>query len=337
MPPVARPLFRLEGATITEASGLASNEANDLFYVVQDAGKSAEIFAVDLTGTVRQAFAVPFPNEDWEDLATGVDEQGRRVLYIADTGDAFFVRRDTGRPARTEFAILSVLEPTLPDGRPPSATVPAEEARRFPFVFDDGLNHNAESLLVQPGTGRLFVVDKVEKGRADVPYLWAGPEQAEEGQINTFTKVAQVAVPAASGAAFSPTGDRMVIRNGGSAYLWWVADSDIAAAVEQRPVEVALPPQPQGEGVAFTQDGGALLLNSEGTGSLVWELPLPSEARPQAQSAATEGAEQVSSSSPRRVPLLLAVGAFIGLTGLLTVYRRKNTRRRRQRWMRTGR
>jgi hypothetical protein len=36
-----------------------------------------------------------------------------------------------------------------------------------------------------------------------------------------------------------------------------------------------LPPQRQGEGITFSEDGRALLVSSEGRKSKVWRIPFP--------------------------------------------------------------
>lgn len=323
----ARVLFRIEGGRLAESSGLAVNASDELFYAVQDAGKSSDVFVLDLTGRTRQAVSVPFPNEDWEDLATVRDERGGRALYIADTGDAFFLRRDAGQPPRKEYAIIRLGEPALDQTRPAEA-VPAQEPRRFRFVFDDDRTHNAETLLVQPGSERVFVVDKVEPGRPEVAYLWAAAGPPSEQAVNTFSRVAQVAVPAASGGAFSPTGDRMVMRNSTTAFLWRVQDGDVPGALQKRPVEIPLPAQPQGEGVAFSADGNALLLSSEGVGSLVWELPLPSQARAEVAAAAPAGPAAPEVTERRVGPILVAATAALGVGALLLHHNRSHSRRR---------
>jgi hypothetical protein len=65
----------------------------------------------------------------------------------------------------------------------------------------------------------------------------------------------------------------MVLRTYTDAYVWSIRNGDVAAALRGRPIRVALPTQPQGEGVAF--DGARIVVVSEHRGSAVYAVPLP--------------------------------------------------------------
>jgi hypothetical protein len=304
-------LFRLEGKRLTEVSGVAVDSGNNLFYVNQDAGNTADVFAVDLTGRLRTIIHVPSPNVDWEDIAIGPPTPGARTLYLADTGDAYFTNRDKGLKPRTRYAIVTLeVPPVGPAGS--TQTVTAAGVVRYPFTFSDSATHNDESLLVDPGTGQVFVADKTEKSR-QAAYLWSGPRQMSASSTNTFDKVGQLPVEGASGGAFSPDGDRFVIRNATKAYLWRVTGGDVAAALTRRPVIITLPAQRQGEGVAFTPDGRSLVLTSEGANSLVWQVDLP----PEAQADEAQALPQADVAADRRLDrkaltvTALSVGALL--------------------------
>jgi hypothetical protein len=214
---------------------------------------------------------------DWEDIAVGPRTPGARTLYLADTGDAYFANRNKGLKPRTRYAIVTFDVPPV-GAAGATVTTTAAGVVRYPFVFADNATHNAESLLVDPGNGQVFVADKTEKTR-QAAYLWSGPRQMSATSTNTFDKVGQLPVEGASGGTFSPNGDRFVIRNATKAYLWRVAGGDVAAALTRRPIIIPLPAQRQGEGVAFTPDGRSLVLTSEGANSLVWQVDLPAEAQ----------------------------------------------------------
>ncbi len=308
-PPGARALFTVESPEIAEASGIATDSTQRLVFLEQDAGRPPVVHAIDLTGRTRARIEVPFPNEDWEDLATGVDEDGRPALFIADTGDAFFVRRDQGLPPRTEFALIRIREPVVQDGDP--TDIPAVDPVRWPLVYADGGNHNAETLLVQPGTGRVFLVDKSEEAGTPA-YLWMGPDELTESGPNVLERVSQVPVTSVSSGSFSPTGDRLALRDADTAYVWRVADGDVAGALTEPPVISPLPSSPQGEGLAFSGDGNAVLTSSEGGSSVVWQVPLPADARTEPVEAAPVADEVVGPGAPTGVrPLVLAGGVTV--------------------------
>ncbi len=286
-----QPLFRIEDTRIDESSGVVLSSDGDVVFTLEDAGKAAAVYAVDLTGKTRLTLELPgSTNEDWEDIDRGVDEQGRPALFIADTGDAFFVRDESEGP-RTEFAVLRVPEPDV-DLDASALTTRATEVTRYRLEYDDGRARNSEALAVQPRTNRVILVDKT-KDTTETPYVWAAPRTLSAGDVNKLVRVAQVPVREATAAAFSPGGDLFVVRNYRSAYIWPVQRDALAVALRERPVVIPLPPQRQGEGLTFTGDGKRLILSSEGPESLVWEVPVPADIRPsellaEPQAAASE-------------------------------------------------
>lgn len=275
--PVGRPLFRIEGRVLTEASGIAVDPGNELFYMHQDAGKSPDIFVVDLTGRTRVTLRLPVPNVDWEDISLRPTQGTRGTLYIADTGDAHFITKEQNLEPRTQFAIITC---DVPDVGSPGTetTLDATGVVSHPFVYADKTTHNVESLLVHPETGRITLVDKTESPTT-AAYSWIGPATLSSTATNVFTRGTQVPVVGASGAAFAPGGDRFVIRNGTHAYLWHLDGGTVDEAFHRRPITIALPAQRQGEGVDFTPDGRSIVLSSEGTNALTWEVDLPAEAQ----------------------------------------------------------
>lgn len=324
-----RPLFRIEDDRITESSGLVPSIDGDVLFTLEDAGKDAAVYAVDLTGQTRLTVELPgVRNEDWEDIDRGVDDQGRPALFVADMGDAYFLRRDSGDPARTEFAVLRFTEPAVGLGRP-TRTETAQDLVRFPVAYQDGAPRNSEAMAVQPGTNRVVVVDKVEDA-GSTPYVWAAPAELQADRTNALERVAQVPVTEATAAAFSPDGDLFAVRNYRSAYIWPVDDQDLALALRGRPTVLTLPTQPQGEGLAFTRDGGSLVLSSEGVGSLVWEVPLPPGTRPEATPALQDssGAAATADTDASAWGLLAAAGLgalMLGYAELRTVRRRRRS------------
>ena len=74
----------LKHQPIAEASGIiASRQYPGIFWVHNDSGNKATLFAVRSDGTLVNEFAVAAPNVDWEDIA--IDDRGH--LYIGDIGN----------------------------------------------------------------------------------------------------------------------------------------------------------------------------------------------------------------------------------------------------------
>ena len=319
-----RPLVRLADERIDSSSGLAVSPDNRLLYTVEDAGKETAVYAVDLSGHTRAVLQLPgVTNEDWEDLDRGTDERGRPALFVADLGDAYFLRRGTEAGERTRYALLRFTEPQVDLSAPP-AEIRVDDLVRFPVAYADGEGRNSEALAVQPGTGRVFVVDKTED-ETTTAHVWVAPARLSTQNSNTLQIFAQVPVTQATAAAFSPDGGIFALRNYSSAYMWRVRDGDLGRALRERPAVLDLPPQRQGEGLAFTPDGAALLLSSEGPNSLVWEVPVPPLPELAAEAAPASAAEP---DRPDLVALGVLAAALLGVVGIVLEARVLARRRR---------
>lgn len=138
----------LHDPRLTEVSGLAQSRRDPkLFWVLNDSGNTAEIFAITLNGEVRAQVAIEgASNIDWEDLAA-FEQDGEPMLAIADTGDNFKLQR----PAR----IYLVPEP-LPSAR--SVAV----RRQYEFSYEGGIR-DVESLAVDVPGQRFLMLDKGER------------------------------------------------------------------------------------------------------------------------------------------------------------------------------
>ncbi|WP_283139094.1 hypothetical protein [Rhizohabitans arisaemae] len=334
MPVVTAPLdppsimFTTADTRIGQSSGLTV--AGSRIFTLGDAGSGLDqVWGLDGTGKAAVTINLPAgSNEDWEDIAAVKDRDGRRRIYLADTGDAHNVRSRQGLPSRREFRVIRFDEPDPARTGTVAATGVAVQRLKYP----DEVTHNVEAMLVQPGTGKVFLVNKTEKAEQKTT-LWAAPAFSPN-QVGTLTAVVpEIPVFRATGAAFSLSGDRLVIRNEQTAYLWKVVKGDVAKAFENAPTEIPLPDQRQGEGVAFSADGRALLISSEGAKQPVWRVPLVSTpgkatASPAAEetgprSTASSAVDGSETAADLRILAFTAVAALAGIGYLVFWYRRR--------------
>ena len=259
--------FTFQDPRIGESSGLASSSDPGIVFTHNDSGDDARFFAVDTaSGRTRTVYTLPgVQARDWEDMARGPDEQGRSSLWLGDIGDNS-ATRERG------LLVHRVREPE-PTVR---ARVTTEEPASFRLRYPDGPG-DAEGLLVHPRTGRLYVVTKPLSGGAAV---YAAPEVLDADGPNVLERVATVVLeptgtrggPGIGGLAqllvtaadIAPDGSRLALRTYTDLYEWDLRDGDVAAALEAEPRVVPLPETRQGEGLAYTADGRALLLSTEG-------------------------------------------------------------------------
>lgn len=272
----AQLLCRFQDPAIDESSGLAASaRSEDYFFTHNDSGDAARFFAVDRRGRTLATFRVTgADNEDWEDMARGRDAAGRPTLLLGDIGD--------NRRERTHLLIYQVPEPEVDRSR---AAVKAETERavRFEVRYPDG-PHDAETLLCDLATGRVFIVTK--SLRSSGVYASRGP--LITGRPNVLAKISWVrfmSLPAttaalsdqfgrllATGGDISPDGSHVVLRTYTDAYEWKISGKDVAAAFRAAPKRFSLPATPQGEAAAYNTDGKSILFSSEKRGAPVHEL-----------------------------------------------------------------
>ena len=291
---LAATVFVLTDPRITESSGLATASTGDLVYTHNDSGDEGRFFAVGPDGATRTAYVLPgVEPRDWEDMARGPDEDGRSSLWLGDIGDNNAVRENG-------LLVHRVLEPAPSD----RAEVTTEPPTSFRLRYADGPG-DAETLLVHPRTGRLYVVTKPLAGTARV---YAAPERLDPSGPNLLEQVAEARTeatgtpggPGIGGLAnylvtagdIAPDGSRVALRTYTDVYEWTVPGDDVAAAFDGEPTVTPLPEQRQGEGLAYTAAGDAVLVSTEGAGSEVHRVALSpageDEPRPAAQAEPDE-------------------------------------------------
>lgn len=256
--------FTVRDPQINESSGLAVSKRHPgVVYTHNDSGGSPRIFAIGPDGRTKATFTISGANaRDWEGMALGPDEQGRPSLFVGDIGDNL-------GGAWPFITVYRVPEPTRLADQTLRATA-------FRLKYADG-PRNAESLMVHPRTGRLYIASKLFGGA-----LYAAPTRLRTGRTNVLRKVGDAPAIATDG-AFSPDGRSLVLRTYFAAHVY-----DVSAKGTTRTRDiVSLPSQNQGESIAFTADGRSLLAGSEGVEQPVYRVKLPEDALP---SPASDGA-----------------------------------------------
>ena len=242
---------------VWEASGVVeSRRARDVLWLHNDSGDTARLFAVTTAGVGLGVFTLDAPRPvDWEDVAVGPGpEAGQSYLYIGDIGDNLRVRET--------LRVYRVAEPVV-DGR--DASIGGVEV--FQLVYPDG-PHDCETLMVDPRSGDVFLVVKSADGvspvfRARAP-LHEGANALEEVARLTFGAEPLPGGTLTTGGDISASGDAVIIRTYGSAYLWRRGPGgSVAEALATPPCRLPLAREPQGEAIGFAADGRGFFTVSE--------------------------------------------------------------------------
>jgi hypothetical protein len=247
--------FRIKDARITESSGLAVDPAGNIYWTVNDSGDRGVAYGVGLNGKVQGTLnfrAQPF---DVEAVAVHDDR-----LYVADIGD----NNDRRSFVRVFFF------------QSPRANGLTVTYHAYDFRYPDG-SHNAETLLVNK-SGRLFLVTK-DKDAA----LYVAPKEPQRSSINKLKKVGAVPSGVTDG-TFLPDGDRIALLTYSTVYVLNAFTYEVLASAP-------IPAQPQAESLTVSLDRKSLLVGSEGKGSKVYSVPIPSEATPTPTPSEDPGSE----------------------------------------------
>ncbi|AKN71004.1 membrane protein [Streptomyces sp. PBH53] len=290
--------FTLKDPRITESSGLAASRQHPgIYWTHNDSDDGPYLYAVD-SATGRTVARITLRGigspRDVEAVSVGPDN----ALYVGDIGDNF----------GGKWPYVWIYR--LPE--PKDLTDRTVTATQYVVKYADG-PRDAESLLVHPKTGRVYIVDKKEDGG----HLYEGPATLSASGANVFKPVAPVDLWATD-AAFSPDGRQLAVRGyfGGVLYDW-------NGGRIKRKGRLDVPLQGQGESVSYSADGTKLMYGSEGADSAVQAVDAPG--RPAAESPSTGGGSGDAADGGGRGSL--KVGAVIVAVGVAALFGLRRLRR----------
>ncbi|MGW6741886.1 WD40 repeat domain-containing protein [Streptomyces sp. NPDC055025] len=235
--------FTIRDPRIIESSGLAASRLHPgVYWTHNDSDDGPYVFAVDSrTGETVATITMEGVGEPRDVEAVSIGPDGN--VYVGDIGDNLNGSWD-------HVWIYRFPEPK----RLKDTTV---RATQFTVTYADG-PRNAEALMVDPRTGRVYIASKNDNGGG----LYEGPARLTSSGTNVFRRIGEV--PWVTDGAFSPDGTELVLRSYFSArgYVW--KDGRLG---EDHAVHA--PFQGQAESVTYTADGSALMFGSEGKESEV--------------------------------------------------------------------
>lgn len=241
------------GADLDESSGLAVSRSNPGVVWTHNDGGDGRLYAIRANGTTVGSVGVEgLDIEDWEDMALSrcpADGPPRvDCLYLGDVGD--------NDDSRDRYAIDIFAEPD------PAAGEPVRPLRRVWFRYPDG-PADTEALAVVGGEQALLAT----KGNDGSSRLYRVSLSASDGgpddDVRTATLVGALPVVVdgarerITGAALSPDGSTLAVRNHHAVYLFDV-NRPLGAPIL---CEIGAW-QPQGEGLDFLRPD-MLILTSE--------------------------------------------------------------------------
>ncbi|WP_395732959.1 hypothetical protein [Prosthecobacter sp.] len=267
VPSTSKRIAILEDKRLNESSGLALSVRDpSIFWTLNDSGGEPCVFAIDRSGKTRAKVRVrDAANFDWEDIASGKDEQGVPTLFIGDIGDNLYIR--------ASIQVYQIPEPEISAAGKSVAETETAAPQIWRAHYPDG-KKNAESLLVHPQTRRLYVLTKSDDGRCA---LYAFPQTLQPKVSMVLEKVADLTFPTliragkrphdncmTTSASFAPDGSRMVVSTYSSLYEWQLPmEKSLEEALKEAPVRIEPELLRQLEGVCYDSDSCTLWIISE--------------------------------------------------------------------------
>ncbi len=259
---------------ITESSGIAASKCQrQVFWTHNDSGGGAFLFAINAAGERLGTYKVAAAkNNDWEDIAAFRDAKGECFLYVGDIGN--------NERLRSEMTIYKLKEPTVSAADKSSSKknpVETEPAQSIKFEYPD-IRHDAETLLVQPQTGDIYVLSKSLSHSSGVYKLTANYDL---NKTNTLEKIADFSVPAVpdgflTGGDIAPDGKRVVICDYFNGY-----EISLPAGAKnfddiwkQKPAVIDLGAREQGEAIGYAPYGKSIFATSERKNSPLIEVKI---------------------------------------------------------------
>lgn len=236
----------LSDPAIIESSGLVAR--GDLVMTVNDSGDTGRVFAVDRDS--GDTVGVTTWSDDPTDVEAVAPAGGRFPddVWVADIGD--------NPEARDSVSVVRV-----PVGRGDRDV--RGEVASYELVYPGG-PLDAETLMVEPASGRLVIVTKGIFG-GDV---LLAPARLDPDGPNRMRVIGSARAIATDG-AFWPDGRHLVVRGYSTAVVYTWPGLDVVDRFD-------LPDQQQGEGIAIDGDG-VVLISSEGADSDVLRVRLPKQ------------------------------------------------------------
>jgi hypothetical protein len=272
---------------LDEDSGLAISPSHaGVLWTIEDSGNPPVIHALGPDGSSRAGVTVTGAvNRDWEAMAAWRDAAGRALLAVADIGD--------NAAQRAQIEIVVVAEPS------PLRSATVRPLHRIVLAYPDGRAADAETLLVDPRTGRMFVVTKgllSARVWAVPASVWPGSGRVPAEVRGTLAPIGAIGLQLATDGTVLPSG-HVLVRSYGALALLAPFDGDPPTV--RTLATVPLPAQPQGEGLAATAT--TVYLSSEGVGVPILRAPMPpsfAAAMRRESSSSPSGTVTRSTSSP---------------------------------------
>lgn len=253
----------LKSNFIIETSGIvASRQNSGVFWIHNDSGDSAKLYAIKRNGELIGTYIVLGAGaRDWEDIAIGPGpEAGSDYLYIGDIGD-------NGKRRRL-VTVYRVLEPKVDEGES-GYTKSTDKAERIRLKYPGG-SVNAETLIVDPASGDIYIITK----SALVTKVFKASYPQSTSEVTLMEEVGSIDLIEATAGDISHDGKLVIVKNKKKVILWVrEPGSELSDVFSKAYCRVPVMPfifEFQGEAVCFDSSGSGYYTIGEGLYSSIF-------------------------------------------------------------------
>jgi hypothetical protein len=244
-------LAEMKDKKIEEASGLVMSRVNaGYLWTHNDSFNDPDIFLIDKDLKIRLTCRLAgVSNRDWEDIAVGPGpEAGKSYIYLGEIGDNL-----------AQYAVKVIYRFEEPVLAPGVKKLTITQFDTIAFQLPDG-KKDMETLMINPVSKDLYVVSKREKPVHvyELKYPYSVHDTLTAKDIATIPMTLTVA------GEFSPDGKEILLKNYKNIY-YWKNDSDqpLGELLKRKPMILPYDEEPQGESLAWDNDGSGFYTLSE--------------------------------------------------------------------------
>lgn len=248
---------KVSACDLTEASGIAAGLRNpDIVWAHNDSGDGPRLFALNTKGEhVATYYLQGVTPVDWEDMASAPGRSAAGVeknyLYLADIGD------NPGR--RPYLTLYRIEEPVLPGtARGWTDTVRKEAIDAFFLRYEDGAR-DAETFLLDAGSGKAYIVSKERSGAGLYGFSLPAP-----GDTVLLRRDRTLPYATITGGDISADGNEILLKNYRRLFYWHrTGKESLEQTLSQKAKRLPYVPEPQGEAIGWKKDGSGFFTLSE--------------------------------------------------------------------------
>lgn len=257
---------------ITESSGIIASKCQaDVFWTHNDSGGGAFVYAIDRKGAKLGTWKIGnAKNVDWEDIAAIKNAGGECFLYLGDIGD--------NKRRRNDLRIYLVKEPLISKTDVNSSRknpVATESAEIIKIEYPDS-RHDAETLIIHPQTGDIYVVTKYLSSAAGVYKLSSNYNLNKTNRLEKITDFTVPSVPNGflTGGDISSDGKRVIISDYLGVYEIVLPETakNFDEIWREKATIIDVGEREQGEAICYAADGKAIYATSEKINSPIIEV-----------------------------------------------------------------